>query len=242
MRLAAPDFLRKFEPMRHFGNHSEPNALDANFHRIAKSLKHASKADRERGLQLVRRRLDAVNSDEWQVALTSGTQPFALAVEFLPSIGANWGKKSNLYVALQAAIPSLLANRNRRFIKRWFDLAGGLSDRGQRDIQELLADGIAEGGYVADRLALMKVGGVQFLTNPGFRPDALIRTVVLPLLDSGPARSWLDDHSERLAPLIAKASQEARSLLLVELDRLGRSRNASRREWSSRMKKLLGPK
>ncbi len=230
--------------LRHYGDpfwkSLEKIPLDANFHTIATSLRRAPQSERQRGLTLVRRRLEQVPNADWQLAIEKGAEPFSLAIEFAPLCEPSWHSKTGLYEALISTADKMIGSFSYPLRKRWFDLATKINPKTRKGLYKSLANSMAIARYIAEPVSIMRIGGTPLLTSSGFTPEAAMSAILIPLSELADGRRWLRDHSDEVKAINAKASSNGLSLFQKKLDRLARSKNSGRREWAEKMTALLG--
>jgi Cdc6-like AAA superfamily ATPase len=216
--------------------HLQDNAI---FLQVARILKSGAADDQEKVKELVRNRLASATPEQWKLAIEKGGSLYALATVFAtecPELPA----KSGLHAALISYGSLLVATRDRNQTKRWFTLTRNLVDSAGKKVVASVADLIAQGGHVGDLLALLRESDGKLLSSGNMKPEAIVRTVILPLLDTGPGRKWVENHYDKLKPSVSKSAHDAIAGLRNEVDRLARSSSKGRQEDAARLRKLFG--
>ena len=214
-------FVRRLTLYEGFWNEIQ-SLDDVTYLRVAQLLKSSTGEDREKLSESVRSRLINAPADKWVAALAKGDSTYDLSMEFSADLPA-WPQKGEPFQSLISQASAIAKSDDRQVIKRWFSLCRQLTSKGQLRTNNALAEQIAGGGYVGNLLVLLKESDGVLLKANALKPDALVRTVVVPLLDARPGRKWVQSHIAELKPRTAKASRDAIAGLRSEIDRLARS-------------------
>jgi len=178
----------------------------------------------------MRQRVEQAGIDAWGNAIVRGDEPYGLTAKFIGGGEAPFGRKSALFDALQAAIPTLVTDAGREIRARWFELGALLKLRARKTLFQSLEAAIGTAAP-AQALHLLKAGGLQFLKHAGFGQDgsAAVVNVVVPQLHSKDGRDWLKDNDGEIRGWIQHASDEQRDQVRAALAKLKSSKVEERR-------------
>jgi hypothetical protein len=214
---------------------------DSTFLKVALLLKVGAPADRKALAGAVRKRLLAAGVDDWTAAIEEGGVLFDLAEEFSGDVVA-WPVNSPVWAALNSHTEKTVTSHDRETIKRWYALCDQVTDAGRHKAINAIAKRIGEGGYVGDLVALLKESNGKLLESDVLKPADVVRSIIVPLLETVPGRKWVIKNFQDLEPRVSKAPRDAIAGLRSELDRLGRSPSKSRREGAAKLRTLFGLK
>jgi hypothetical protein len=176
-----------------------------------------------------------MDSAAWVAAVENGDPAYELIAEFSGEFPA-WSTKGDPYETLISQAQNIVKSNDRQMIKRWFFLCRLLTDQAHKKATNALAEQIASGGYVGNLLTVLKEGERDLLNATALKPDALIRTVIVPLLDARPGRRWVESRIADLLPRVRKASRDAVAGLRSEIDRLARSASRWKQQDAARLR------
>jgi hypothetical protein len=242
LKPLAPNQQRQFvrQLARYDGYWNELQGLDdSTFLQVVRLSKSWTGEDGEKLSEVVRNRLTKTPSEAWVAAIEQANSIYELVSEFSSDLPSR-ASKGEPYGALVSQVQNVVKTHDRQLMKRWFFMCGLLTDQAEQKAINALAEQIAGGGYVADLLALLKESNATLLKATALKPDILIRTIIVPLLDARPGRKWVESHIAQLEPRVRKASRDAVAGLRSEIDRLARSASKWKQQDAARLRSAFG--
>jgi hypothetical protein len=214
---------------------------DSTFLHVARLVNPAATGQRTELTSVVRGRLAQASSSAWAAAIENGGPLYVICSTFSADLPP-WPLKSPAFEGLIAEIQSVANSQNRFLMKRWFSVQGQLTPSAQQKALEALAQYISAGGYVRDLLALVKESSGKLLEPAVLKPPAVVRSVIVPLIETGPGRKWVQKNFPLLKPALSKAPRDVIAGLRNEVDRLARSGSKGRRDDAAALRALFGMK
>lgn len=202
----SPDFWTELASLDHDDNESTYLALldQACTHRV-----QAAKATREK--------LKLVTVDQWGAAISSGGQPYGLALA-LAKADSTADLDGNLFDALGQSIPALCSIGETDHIERWFELNAAL----KADLSKIhflsVRDQLTANATGTDLVPLLSAQGNALLREGEFgdTADGAARNIIIPLLGST-GLSFLYDHSAAFIPVLAGCKPGSRDAIGTQL-------------------------
>ncbi|WP_300575946.1 P-loop NTPase fold protein [Phenylobacterium sp.] len=172
----------------------------------------------ERAALLAKGRLDSLAVSDWAAAIDDGEFPFDLAVGAVRGLGSK-RLGGHLAEALQQRFSGLLKNDSAAR-KRWFDLLRLTSANAQKTMLRSLRDYLAthSGGQAipdllfADDYALISKGELEKSA------DGIARNLIIPMVSEAEDLVRLQGIAERLGPVMQRAEEETRGVILERLE------------------------
>lgn len=220
-------FMQLLKGYNNFWDVLAASNTDSNFLRLTEFLLNADDSDRKAAILVVQKRLDQLTDVTWVDEIKNSSGSFSLATKYTGYLRL-WGVRTALFAGLSLLIPGILSSTDRDFVRRWFAALDWLTKEAQERAVKAIAEKIADGGFVADLLGILRVAHRPLLESPGFNPSAIVRTVMVPLLATTDGRKWILGNTVQLLPIVQRAGREATAAFQVEVDRLARSPVAGR--------------
>ncbi|MCA6249376.1 P-loop NTPase fold protein [Phenylobacterium sp.] len=202
----SPDFWTELANLDLDGNEQTYLALldQACTHRV-----QAAKATREK--------LKLVGADRWGAAISSGGEPYGLALA-LAKADSTADLDGNLFDALGQSIPALCSIGETAHIERWFKLNAALKADLSKILLLRVRDQLTANATGTDLVPLLSAQGNVLLREGEFgdRADDAARSIILPLLGST-GLSFLYDHSAAFIPVLAGCKPGSRDAIGTQL-------------------------
>ena len=145
----------------------------------------------------LRERLANVNTAQWNTAVRGQSEPMPIAAELAAHAATPLEIGAQLYDALQAIIPDILASADTNLRARWFVAATYLGDSARQTLMRNLRDAILTTSVVTHLPALLATGDTALTDTGAFveKADDCVRHIILPLLNDQTGVTWLVDHA-----------------------------------------------
>lgn len=165
----------------------------------------------------VKGKLKLVAADQWQVAISSGAEPYQLAIA-LARADATAGLDGNLFDALRLSIPTLCSTGDTAYIERWFELNAALNADLRKTLFLSVRDRLTASDTATDLVSLLSTQGNALLRYGEFedRADGAARNIIIPLLGST-GLSFLCDHFKAFIPVIKGCKLGSREAIGTQL-------------------------
>lgn len=195
----------------------------------AEYLRRKGGPEADQAAAIVRARVEQADAATWAAAVRLGKDPFDLAKTRLKAGDLAFPRKSGLYEALAATVPDM-TETGRETRLRWFTLVDLMKPKPRKALLEALGRALEQAD--ADQaLAVLKIGGVQFLKAGGFtsRATASVQRILVPQLAKKDGRTWLKDNKADLSAWVQKADPATRASLASTLVGMAGSKQSDRR-------------
>jgi hypothetical protein len=167
----------------------------------------------------LRKRMQFVISEEWNMAIRQNKQPLLLARTFLEEGSSGLDLGAPLFDALQEIKPDILSTADISLRMQWLYAALMLKEEEQALLFKNLGDDLSRGAQVVELAAFITLIGDQILRHHGFETyaDASVRHVILPLLQEESGLDWLIANSNSLLALVSGCVVSTRKTLVERL-------------------------
>ena len=199
---ASPDFWTELASLDLDGNEPIYSAL------LDEACTHSVRA-----ATAINEKLKLVAVDQWDAAISSGAEPYGLAIA-LAKADSTAGLDGNLFNALLRSIPTLCSIGEPAHIERWFELNAALN----ADLRKILFLGVRDrltaSDTATDLVPLLSAQGNALLREGEFgdRADGAARNIIIPLLSST-GLPFLCDHFEAFIQVLAGCEQGSREAI-----------------------------
>jgi len=176
----------------------------------------------------------------WPKAITSGVEPFPLAVALRDRIGGAFDKETTLFAGLSGFLSSVLAaSFDAR--RRWFGLVRLLAPAAQKTVLRDLGAKILRGEIIRDLASLMSLSGDLLIDSAVFRdaPDDAVQKLIIPLSQTKDGQAWIESFHAEVKVWVQKSRKGTRNSLEARLRTMSQYKRAEHRYWAELMRSRL---